>query len=89
VSPATTGVDAKIPEKLGLAVSRNRQRTWSFDALAASIDPDPARVPSRFAAGRRQSDDDAPLPPPQLVKSSATAATARPCAATRLTVSSP
>jgi len=88
VSPATTGVDAKIPEKLGFAVRRNRQRTWSFDALAASIDPDPARVPSRFAAGRSQSDD-APLPPPQLVKSSATAATTRPCAATRLTVSSP
>jgi hypothetical protein len=88
VSPATTGVDAKIPEKLGFAVSRNRQRTWSFDALSASIDPDPARVPSRSAAGRGQSDD-APLPPPQLVRSSATAATARPCAATRLTVSSP
>jgi hypothetical protein len=84
VSPTTTGVEAKIPAKLGFAVRRNRQRTWSLDALPESIDPDPARVPSRSAAGSGQSDDDAPLPPPQLVRSSATAATAAPCAAARL-----
>jgi hypothetical protein len=88
VSPTTTGVEAKIPAKLGFAVRRKRQRTCSFDALPASIDPDPARVPSRSAAGRGQSDD-APLPPPQLVKSSAAAATAKPCAAARPKVREP
>jgi hypothetical protein len=88
VSRTTTGVEAKIPAKLGFAVRRKRQRTWSFDALRESIDPVPARVPSRSAAGSGQSED-APLPPPQLVKSSATAATATTCAAARLTVSSP
>jgi hypothetical protein len=51
-----------MPEKLGAAVKRKRQRTRSFDAFVASmLECGAARVPEMSAPG---SDQPEPLPPP-------------------------
>jgi hypothetical protein len=61
-----------MPEKLGAAVKRKRQRTCSVAAFFASIRASgAARVPERSAAGSDQLE--AAPPPPQPLATSAAA----------------
>jgi hypothetical protein len=66
-----TGVDAKMPEKLGAAVNLNRHRVSSFATLPALIDESAAaRVPARSPFGSGHAAGGL-LPPPQPETTSA------------------
>ena len=67
MSASATGVDAKMPEKVGCAVNPKRQRSSKRATLPASIvDPAAARVPSRSLFGSCQT---ASSPPPPQAQS--------------------
>ena len=74
VARRRSDVDEKMPEKLGFAVNRNRQRTRRCATLPASIrEPAAARVPARSPFGSVQT---AAARPPHPVRTLATTADA-------------
>jgi hypothetical protein len=76
VSSSTTGFDAKMPEKLGFALKRNRQRTRRRPTFPASIlESAASRVPARSPFGSGQTPWTEPFPQ-ALTRVAATTATA-------------
>jgi hypothetical protein len=74
VSSTTTGVDAKMPEKLGVATKRKRQRAWSFATLPAlMLEPSAARVAARSRLGSGHEARDLSAPQPQRMNATTAA----------------